>query len=166
MWIDQNVGVEPGTFYKMVGVAVGLDDFPAIVFGFISHFLTAATIGAVFCICSTFHRMLHISSIPKGIFAGAITGLQVYAIFFLPITLLVMMPAASEYSMTLPVREAEAFNTMLADVGKIMWVALVLHVLYGGVMGFFTGMILYEDYHKKSDIQRRIKREEDSWPAT
>ncbi len=166
LWIDQNVGVAPGTFYKMVGVAVGLDNFPAIVFGFIAHFLTAAVIGAVFCVCSTLHRALHISSIPKGIFAGGVTGLQVYAIFFLPITILVMMPAASQNSMTLPAEESKAFSIMLEDVGKILWVALVLHVLYGGVMGFFTGMILYEDYHKKSDIPRWVKKEEDTWPAT
>lgn len=166
LWIDQNVGVEPGTFYKMVGIAVGLNNFPAIVFGFIAHFLTAALIGAVFCMCSVIHKSLHITNIQKGIFAGGVTGLQVYAVFFLPITVFVMIPAASEYSMALSPQESLVFSTVLSDVGKILWIALLLHVLYGGVMGFFTGMIMYEDYHKKTGLPKWVKREEDTWPAT
>jgi hypothetical protein len=33
-WIDVDLGVAPGTFYKMVGVVVGLHEMPAIIFGF------------------------------------------------------------------------------------------------------------------------------------
>ena len=67
--IDALIVAPAGTFYMMVGLAVGLHDMPAIIFGFIAHMLTAATIGAVFCVCSTLHRVLNLTSIWKGIFA-------------------------------------------------------------------------------------------------
>jgi hypothetical protein len=149
--IDSQLGVAPGTFYMMLGIAVGLHDMPAIVFGFMAHMLTAATIGAVFCVCSTLHRVLHLTSVWKGIFAGGVTGLEVYAIFFMPITLFVMIPTVNatliDGSQTIvTAQERFAAITLQENIDLIMWGALVLHVLYGAVMGLFSSMVLHEDY--------------------
>lgn len=149
--IDSQLGAAPGTFYMMLGLAVGLHDMPATVFGFVAHMLTAATIGAVFCVCSTLHRVLHITSVWKGIFAGGVTGLEVYAIFFIPITLFLMVPTIDETVIdgsktVVSAHERIAATTLRANIDLIIWGALVLHVLYGSIMGLFSGMILYEDY--------------------
>ncbi|MGI0004520.1 MAG: hypothetical protein ACREAX_04400, partial [Candidatus Nitrosotenuis sp.] len=99
MGIDSQLGVPSGTFYEMIGFLVGLQNVNAIVFGFCVHISTAALIGAVFFVCSTFHRALHISSFQKGVFAGGVTGLVVFAIFFLPINLFIMIPALEQTTM-------------------------------------------------------------------
>jgi hypothetical protein len=160
--IDSQLGVAPGTFYMMLGLAVGLHDMPAIVFGFMAHMLTAVTIGALFCVCSTLHRMLYITSVWKGIFAGGVTGLEVYAIFFIPITLFLMVPTIDatiiDGSKTVVSAHERVVVTVLrANLDLIMWGALVLHVLYGSIMGLFSGMILHEDYKipkkKSTDIE-------------
>lgn len=170
-WIDSEVGVPFGTFYKMVGMVVGLNGMPAIVFGFFAHMLTAALIGAIFCICSTFHRLLHISGVPKGIIGGVVTGIQVYAIFFMPITLYVMFPTVSAHASGLATSDdMNTAKTLLDTSGTILWGALALHVLYGGVMGLFSSIMLYEDYSMKEKKKEKKedwrKSESEHWPFT
>lgn len=172
-WIDSEVGVPFGTFYKVVGMLVGLDEMPAVVFGFFAHMLTAALIGAIFCICSTLHRYLHISSVPKGIIGGAVTGIQVYAIFFMPITLYMMLPMISDQAAGLSfmsAEEAQIAKTLMDTSGTILWGSLVLHVLYGAVMGLFCSIMLYEDYSmkekKKDKKENWEKSESEHWPST
>ncbi len=172
-WIDSEVGVPFGTFYKVVGMLVGLDDMPAMIFGFFAHMLTAALIGAIFCICSTLHRYLHISSVPKGIIGGAVTGIQVYTIFFMPITLYVMFPMVSDQASGLsfvPAEEMQIAKTLMDTSGTILWGSLILHVLYGSVMGLFCSIMLYEDYSmkekKKEKKENWEKSESEHWPST
>lgn len=173
-WIDSEVGVPFGTFYKMVGMAVGLHGLPAIAFGFIAHMLTAALIGATFCICSIMHKMLHISSVPKGILAGAVTGIVVYAIFFMPITIYVMMPMTASYASglyTTTEDDVQIAKILVQTSDTILWGSLVLHVLYGAVMGLFSSMMLYEDYNMKQKEKKEKKPnwqkfESENWPST
>lgn len=173
-WIDNDIGVPFGTFYKIVGMLVGLDGLPAIIFGFFAHMLTAALIGAIFCICSTLHRLLQISGVPKGIIGGAVTGIQVYAIFFMPITLYLMMPMISDQASGLSLvssEQMEIAKTLIATSDDILWGSLILHVLYGSVMGLFCSFMLYEDYSMKDKIKKDKKEkweksESEHWPST
>lgn len=172
-WIDSEIEVPFGTFYKVVGMVVGLDGMPAIAFGFFAHMLTAALIGAIFCIASLLHRYLAINSVPKGIIGGAVTGIQVYAIFFMPITLYVMFPMiTAQASGIAPVNaeEVKIAQTLVGTFDKILWGALLLHVLYGAVMGLFSSIMLYEDYMKEKPKKLKKesweKLESENWPAT
>ena len=173
-WIDSEVGVPFGTFYKMVGMTVGLQGLPAIAFGFIAHMLVASLIGAIFCICSVIHKILNISSVTKGIIAGVVTGIEVYAIFFMPITIYVMMPMIASQASGLYMGTGEDVQTakiLVQTSDKILWGSLVLHVLFGAVMGLFSSMMLYEDYHMKQKEKKEKKPnwqkfESENWPST
>lgn len=147
-WIDSDIGVAPGTFYNMIGVVVGLHEMPAILFGFFVHMITAAVIGVVFCMASLLHNYLRIDGISKGIVAGIITGIEVYAIFFLPITMFVIIPAAQDYTIGLHgVVFSDEVYVMLQSPEKILGGSLILHIIYGIIMGLFSSMLLYEKYH-------------------
>lgn len=165
--IDSSLNLPPGSFYMMIGLAVGLHGIPAILFGSIVHMITAATIGAVFCMCSILHPALYLRSIWKGVFAGGVTGLEVYAIFFMPITLYLMIPAidTATSSIALSGQEYTTVSVLKAHLGTIIWGALILHILYGVVMGFFSGMILHGDY-KKIPKKSLYELESESMPAT
>jgi hypothetical protein len=174
-WIDSEAEVPFGTFYNVVGMVIGLDGISATAFGFFVHMLTAALIGAIFCVCSTLHRYLHISSVPKGIIAGAVTGIEVYAIFFMPITLYVMFPMvedlASGLSPGTSPAEMQVAKILMATHDKILWGSLVLHVLYGVIMGLFSSIMLYEEYHLKEKVKKEKKEswkkfESEHWPST
>ena len=149
--IDSQLGVHSGTFYKMIGLLTGLEGMNAIVVGFLAHMATAALIGATFFVCSTLHRILNITSFQKGVFAGGITGLEVFAIFFFPINQFIMMPAVEEIVIfsdryDLSIKEVEAMRTVLANIDQILWGSLLMHVLYGVVMGYFAGAMLPGNY--------------------
>lgn len=164
--IDSSLNLPPGSFYMMIGLAVGLHGIPAILFGSVVHMVTAATIGAVFCMCSMLHPALYLRSMWKGIFAGGVTGLEVYAIFFMPITLYLMIPALNAAtSSAVSGQEYLAVSVLKAHLVTIIWGALILHVLYGAVMGFFSGIILHEDY-KKIPKKSLYELESESMPAT
>lgn len=174
LWIDSEVGVPFGTFYKMVGMAVGLHGLSAIAFGFIAHMLIASLIGATFCICSIVHKMLHISSVPRGIIAGTVTGIEVYAIFFMPITIYVMMPMIADHASGLYAiaeDDVQIAKILVQTSDKILWGSLVLHALFGAVMGLFSSMMLYEDYNMKQKEKKQKKPnwqkfESENWPST
>jgi len=164
--IDSSLNLPSGSFYMMIGLAVGLHGIPAIVFGSVVHMGTAALIGAVFCMCSALHPALYLRNIWKGVFAGGITGLEVYAIFFMPITLYLMIPTLGVATgSAASSQELLAVSTLKAHLGVIIWGALVLHVIYGVVMGFFSGMILQEDY-KGARKKSLYELESESMPAT
>ncbi len=165
--IDASLNLPPGSFYMMIGLAVGLHGMPAIIFGGMIHMLTAATIGAVFCVCSTLHPLLNLRSVWKGIFAGGVTGLEVYAIFFIPITLYIMIPTIDSVTGSSMASEQErlAVSVIQSHLGTILWGALVLHVIYGAVMGFFVGVIVHDDY-KKIPKKSLFDLESESMPAT
>jgi hypothetical protein len=157
--IDSSINAPLGSFYSMIGLAVGLHGMGALIFGLVAHMLTAVTIGVVFCICSTLHPMLNLTSVWKGIFAGGVTGLEVYAIFFMPITLFVVLPtiryiAVGSADTTIAINELQMISTLKSNLNLIMWGALALHVLYGSTMGFFSSLVLREEYK----IPKRISK--------
>ncbi|MGI0102859.1 MAG: hypothetical protein ACREA7_09745, partial [Nitrosotalea sp.] len=83
--IDSELLFSPWAFYTVIGLSVGLKGLSATLFGVVAHMLTAVTIGAVFCVCSTLHPIFYLNRTWKGILGGGVTGLEVYAIFFMPI---------------------------------------------------------------------------------
>ncbi len=166
--IDASLNLPPGSFYMMIGLAAGFHGISAIVFGGVMHMLAADTIGSLFCICSTLHPILNLRSIWKGIFAGGVTGLEVYAIFFMPITLYVMIPTIDSFTSQpglVSEQEHSIVNVIKAHLDTIIWGALVLHVIYGAVMGFFVGLIVHDDY-KKLPKKSLFDLESESMPAT
>ncbi|MEX0657039.1 MAG: DM13 domain-containing protein [Nitrosopumilaceae archaeon] len=148
--IDSQLSVTPGTFYKMVGIPVGLSDLSATIFGLVGHMLTAALIGAVFCFCSGLHQKLDIKSLRKGAFAGGVTAVAVYAIFFIPITLLVMDPAlesqtTDEAGLVTTLANIDS-KKLVENMNLILIGSLEMHIVYGIVMGTLCAMMLKKEF--------------------
>ena len=157
--IDAQLGIPNGTFYKTVGMPLGLDGFGAIAFGFFAHMGTAALIGAAYSVAASKWRTFQVVSVPKGIITGAITGIIVFTVFFLPINYFVMTPmVVAEFSVIdesrLSAAELEALHGLLLGSDLVLWFSLLLHVLFGIVMGLMTGFILYDDYKHVKKIRR------------
>lgn len=148
--IDSQLAVTPGTFYKMVGIPVGLSDIYATIFGLVGHMLTAALIGAVFCFCSGLHKKLDIKSLRRGAFAGGVTGIAVYVIFFIPITLFVMNPALESQTTNAAGLVTTLVNIdskkLLENKNLILIGSLEMHIVYGIIMGTFCVMMLKKEF--------------------
>lgn len=148
--VDGHLQLMPWAFYTMIGLAVGLHGLQATVFGVLAHMLTAMTIGASFCICSSLHPVLRLGSAWKGLLAGGLTGLEVYAIFFLPITQLLVLPAIHSLPAVdfagMTSNSNAAADVLGADLPVIIGGALALHVLFGSVMGIYSSVFIPEKF--------------------
>ncbi len=143
--IDLDLNVGQGTFYKVVGLPLGISGTLATLVGMILHMLTAALVGAIFGVCSGLYRKLRVFSLGRGMISGIITGLVVFFAFFIPISNILMIPMIQSSSATF----GDA-SRILANTNLIMFGALELHVVYGIAMGgFFAIAIQYESKKQK-----------------
>ena len=149
--IDQMLDIPAGTFYKTIGVTMGVDETSAIAVGFMAHMGVAALIGAMYFLASNIWRFFRLVTVPKALITGVWTGLIVFTLAFLPIHMFVMTPLMEvELIITdvskFDLEQQKALATLLYESDKIYINALILHVIYGGITGFIGGCIMHEDY--------------------
>jgi hypothetical protein len=140
--IDTNLltptAAQPGTFYRMIGMAFGQGPAADVYLGFLLHMITATVIGIIYMIISNSTRKLYISSVFKGLATGIITGVVVWGVLFLPLHYGVMQPMLNNILAT---SDPSSSMYQLADrlvqlAGIIFTGSLALHVVFGGVLGF------------------------------
>lgn len=160
--IDATVVAPPGTFYKMIGMALGQGPSSAVFLGFFMHMVTATVIGVIYMMISNSVKRLHIRSIPKGLATGVITGVVVWAVLFLPLHFGVVEPMLER--IVAQGSQAPMFQLaekLIALSTTILAGALALHIVFGGVMGFIgriatsSGEMLGEQGQKEGQEQGR-----------
>lgn len=156
--IDQQLNIPNGTFYKTIGIPLGVEGLGAVMMGFFAHLAASAIIGVCYTIAASKWRTFWIVTAPKGMLTGAITGGIVFLVFFLPIHTLVMVPIVSQEFIImdesqLDLDQLEALNTLLFSSEFVLWYSAFLHVLFGVVMGTMAGFILHDKYKKVKRVQ-------------
>jgi len=140
--VGAQLGLPPGTFYQMVGVSLGIDEeWPAIYLGFVMHMITGAIIGIVYMIISDRVRKLRTdSSTLKAFATGVATGTAVWAVLFVPLHFFLMQPTLQNMLLTSPLGSPEQLTAerLLQMSDSILYGALVIHFVFGGVLGFMA----------------------------
>jgi hypothetical protein len=136
--IDSELNLPPGTFYKMIGVTFGVNSIYAVYIGFLLHMITGMIIGIIYSTLSENFKKLNITSVYKGIGTGILTGVVVWGILFLPLNYGIMQPTLNNMVDTLNPTSSEYLiaKQLLELSGLIVLGSLVLHIVFGGVMGF------------------------------
>ncbi|MEO9363556.1 MAG: hypothetical protein ABI348_06605 [Nitrososphaera sp.] len=135
--VDATLVTPPGTFYKMIGMALGQEPSAAVYVGFLMHMVTATVIGIIYMIISNSVKKLYIGSVPKGLATGVITGVAVWAILFLPLNFGVVQPMLQGIVAQGPQAPLYPLATKLLTLSTtILSGALALHIVFGGVLGF------------------------------
>jgi hypothetical protein len=140
--VGAQLGLPPGTFYQMVGVSLGIDEeWPAIYLGFVMHMITGAIIGIVYMIISDRVRKLRTdSSTLKAFATGVATGIAVWAVLFVPLHFFLMEPTLQNMLLTSPPGSPEQITAerLLQMSDSILYGALAIHFVFGGVLGFMA----------------------------
>jgi hypothetical protein len=140
--VGAQLGLPPGTFYQMVGVSLGIDaEWPAIYLGFVMHMITGAIIGIVYMIISDRVRKLRTdSSTLKAFATGVATGIAVWAVLFVPLHFFLMQPTLQNMLLTSPLGSTEQLTAerLLQMSDSILYGALAIHFVFGGVLGFMA----------------------------
>lgn len=157
--IDQQINIPHGTFYKTIGIPMGVEGLAAVGIGLMMHMFVAVIIGIAFNVAASYWRTFRIVTVPKGILTGAVTGAIVFSLAFLPLHTLVMMPIV-ESSITstdsivnmLP-KEKEALLHLIENNDFVLWYSAFLHVIFGSVLGLMSGFVLHDKYRNVPRIR-------------
>ena len=66
--IDQQLNIPHGTFYKTIGIPMGVEGFGVVMIGLMMHITVAAIIGIAYNVAASYWRTFRIITIPKGNF--------------------------------------------------------------------------------------------------
>lgn len=144
--LDQEMGLQPGALFQMVGIAFGIDTSYAVYIGFLLYMITAVIIGIIYSGVSKRIKVLYINSVLKGVGTGILAGIIVWGVLFMPINYVIMQPtlqkmvvesnpSSSEYAMA---------NKLIELSNTVFWGSLSLHIVFGGVMGFCARLAVAE----------------------
>ena len=157
--IDQQINITHGTFYKTIGIPMGVEGMGAVAIGFMAHIIVAALIGIAFNLAASYWRTFRIVTVPKGILTGAVTGAIVFSLAFLPMHSLVMMPLleeelnSAESLLNIMPDEKEALSELVMNNDFVLWYSALLHVIFGSVMGLMSGFLLHDRYRNVERIR-------------
>jgi uncharacterized membrane protein YqgA involved in biofilm formation len=144
--LDQEMGLQPGALFQMVGIAFGIDSSYAVYIGFLLYMITAVIIGIIYSGISKRVKVLYINSVVKGVGTGILAGIIVWVVLFLPVNYLIMQPTLQNMlAESNPSTEQYAMAKNLIELSStIFWGSLSLHVVFGGVMGFCARLAVAE----------------------
>lgn len=136
--IDSELNLPPGTFYKMIGIAFGVNFLYAVYVGFLLHMITGMVIGIIYSTLSESIKKLNITSIYKGLGTGILTGVVVWGVLFIPLNYVIMQPTLNNMIDSSDPTSSEFLmaKQLLELSNVIIFGSLVLHIVFGGVMGF------------------------------
>jgi hypothetical protein len=136
--VDSQLNVPPGTFYKTVGIVIGVNSAYAMYVGFLLFMITAVIISMIYNYISEHVRIFSISSMPKGIGTGILTGVIIWSVLFLPMHYCVIQPALSGMANGLNPGnlDSSVADQLIQLSDAIILGSLALHMLFGAVMGF------------------------------
>ena len=89
------------------------------------------------------HKKLDVFSLKKGAIAGIVTGIVVFSVFFVPISMILVIPLIQSNSTTLI--EAEE---LISNMNMIMIGSIELHAVFGIVMGVFFAIAIQHESKK------------------
>jgi hypothetical protein len=157
--IDQQINIPHGTFYKTIGIPMGVEGMAAVGIGLMMHMVVAALIGISYNVAASYWRTFRIVTVPKGILTGAVTGAIVFSLAFLPLHTMVMMPileselSSADSLLNIMPEEREALVELIENNNFVLWYSALLHVLFGSVLGLMSGFLLHDRYRNVERIR-------------
>lgn len=157
--IDQQINIPHGTFYKTIGIPMGVEGMAAVGIGLMMHMVVAALIGISYNVAASYWRTFRIVTVPKGILTGAVTGAIVFSLAFLPLHTMVMMPilettlSSTDSVVSILPEEKEALLELIKGNDFVLWYSAMLHVLFGSVLGLMSGFLLHDRYRNVPRIR-------------
>jgi hypothetical protein len=153
---DAVLGLPTGTFYSIIGIAMGGLETPAsIYFGVGLHLLTGTLVGATFGYITSAVGPFNITGTAKGALVGALAGFITFSLLFIPLTRFEVEPSllgilASIY----PAGTSDVVlqNKVLDIMSAVLAGAILLHIVYGAIMGSIAALLLTRVHKKQKKV--------------
>jgi hypothetical protein len=141
---EKVIGIPVGTFYLIIIDALlhsSSTSVSYVTYGFILHIVTGTLLGLIIAIPFLRNKQYSLNLTKYSELYGSIFGFVIWAMFFVPISLMVVLPEISEISMVIlqqtPTGIVSSINTnsLQATVWETIVLALPFNVFYGLVVG-------------------------------
>jgi hypothetical protein len=150
---ELELGLPISTFYAIIGISLGSNDFIASAYlGFGLHLATGTILGAVIGgLAVRVEMRKNITNIfdpYRSILMGIGTGVLVWLILFLPITALIIQPSIDRIIEILPLSQDNAMlsvfdsNNLSQSFRGIAISAVAFHIIWGAIFGFIISSLL------------------------
>ena len=150
---ELELGLPISTFYSIIGISLGSNDFVASAYlGFGLHLVTGTILGAISGgLAVKVELRKNITSIfdpYKSILMGIATGILVWFILFLPITAFIIQPSIGRIIEILSLRPENKVlsvfdsNNLGQSFRGIGISAIAFHVVWGAIFGFIISSLL------------------------
>ncbi|MGB7676627.1 MAG: hypothetical protein WBL54_08900 [Nitrososphaeraceae archaeon] len=141
---EKVIGIPVGTFYLIIIDALlhsSSTSVSYVTYGFILHIVTGTLLGFIIAIPFLTNKQYSLKLTKYSELYGSIFGFVIWAIFFVPISLMVVLPEISQISMVIlqqtPTGIVSGINTnsLQETVWETIVLALPFNVFYGLVVG-------------------------------
>ena len=150
---ELELGLPISTFYAVMGISLGSNDFISSAYlGFGLHLvigtIVGAIVGGVAVRIESQKNITNVFSPYRSILMGIGTGILVWLVLFLPVTALIIQPSIDRIAEILPIGQN---NTPLSlfdidNLGQsfrgIAVSAIVFHIVWGAIFGFIISSLL------------------------
>ena len=141
---EKVIGIPVGTFYLIIIDALlhsSSTSVSYVTYGFILHIVTGTLLGFIIAIPFLRNKQYSLKLTKYSELYGSIVGFVIWAIFFVPISMMVVLPEISQISMVIlqqtPTGIVSGINTnsLQETVWETIVLALPFNVFYGLVVG-------------------------------
>lgn len=141
---EKVIGIPVGTFYLIIIDALvhsSSTSVSYVTYGFILHIVTGTLLGFIIAIPFLRNKQCSLKLTKYSELYGSIFGFVIWAILFVPISLMIVLPEISQISMVIlqqtPTGIVSGINTnsLQATVWETIVLALPFNVFYGLVVG-------------------------------
>jgi hypothetical protein len=150
---ELELGLPISTFYAIIGISLGSNDFIASAYlGFGLHLATGTILGAVIGgLAVRIEMRKNIANMfdpYRSILMGIGTGILVWLILFLPITALIIQPSIGRITEILPSSQENTVlsvfdsNNLSQSFRGIAISAVAFHIVWGAIFGFIISSLL------------------------
>lgn len=150
---ELELGLPISTFYAIIGISLGSNDFITSAYlGFGSHLATGTILGAVIGgLAVRIEMRKNITNIfdpYRSILMGIGTGILVWLMLFLPITALIIQPSIGRIVEILPLSQENTTlsvfdsNNLSQSFTGIAISAVAFHIVWGAIFGFIISSLL------------------------
>ena len=150
---ELELGLPISTFYAVMGVSLGSNDFIASAYlGFGLHLVTGTIVGAIVggiaVRIESQKNITNVFSPYRSILMGIGTGILVWLVLFLPVTALIIQPSIGRIAEILPTGQNNTPFSLfdIDNLGQsfrgIAISAIVFHIVWGAIFGFIISSLL------------------------
>jgi hypothetical protein len=133
-----------GTFFAVIGSSLGYYDSNTSPYvGLLLHFATGTIAGNLLGQGAIFWNRLIPSGSKRGIILGIITGLSLWLVLFLPLTMYIIQPKLDIFNSSAPnqyvfviAQHFQGLNT------EVLIGSFFFHIIYGIILGLIAGRLV------------------------